>query len=126
MPIVSNAGPILSFARAGKLGLLQSVVTELFLPDAVGEEIGDALLKRAPWLKLRTVRNHTLVATLPQKLHLGEREAIVLAEELNAVLLIDEREARGEARKRGLNTSVVSAFSSAQRSRTPRPNQAGP
>ena len=110
MPIVSNAGPILSFARAGKLDLLQSVVTELFLPDAVGEEIGEALLKQAPWLKLRTVRDHTLVATLPQKLHLGEREAIVLAEELNAVLLIDEREACGEARKRVLRSSQSAAL----------------
>ena len=75
MPIVSNAGPILSFARADKLGLLQSVVTELIIPDAVADELGDALLKQAPWLKPRTVRDHKLIATLPQKLHLGEREA---------------------------------------------------
>lgn len=56
----------------------------------------------APWLKRHSVRDRELVADLPQKLHLGEREAIVLAMELNAELLIDDREARKAATARGV------------------------
>jgi predicted nucleic acid-binding protein len=39
MIIVSDSGPIISFARAGHLDLLKQVTTELIIPDAVFEEI---------------------------------------------------------------------------------------
>lgn len=42
------------------------------------------------------------VNQLPPSLGLGEREAIVLSEELKAYLLIDDRLARKEAEKRGI------------------------
>jgi hypothetical protein len=37
--IVSDAGPILSFARSGLLELLRSVVGELIIPTAVQNEL---------------------------------------------------------------------------------------
>lgn len=40
---------------------------------------------------------------LPHKLHLGEREAIALTKELGGILLVDEREARKEARRVGID-----------------------
>ena len=45
MKIVADSGPIISFARAGRLDLLKQVTNELIIPDAVFEEIvvsGDA------------------------------------------------------------------------------------
>jgi predicted nucleic acid-binding protein len=39
MIIVADSGPIISFARAGRLDLLKQVTTELIIPDAVFEEI---------------------------------------------------------------------------------------
>lgn len=102
MPIVSNAGPILSFARAGNLGLLHQVVAELLIPGAVAEELGQTLTAGAPWIMRGSVRDHRLVDSLPQRLHLGEREAIVPAIELGATLLIDDREARRDALQREL------------------------
>jgi len=42
--IVSDAGPILSFARAGRLDLLRQVVGELIIPDAVVQEIEEDIL----------------------------------------------------------------------------------
>lgn len=39
MKIVSDAGPILSFARAGRLEILRQVVGELIIPQAVVEEL---------------------------------------------------------------------------------------
>jgi predicted nucleic acid-binding protein len=39
MSIVSDAGPMLSFARANHLDLLRQVVGRLVIPDAVYEDI---------------------------------------------------------------------------------------
>jgi predicted nucleic acid-binding protein len=59
MPIVSDAGPILSFARSGLLELLRSVVRELVIPTAVRNElwtgertrIGTVALAEEVWIK---------------------------------------------------------------------------
>ena len=37
--IIADAGPIIAFARIGRLALLQQVVGELVVPDAVYEEL---------------------------------------------------------------------------------------
>jgi predicted nucleic acid-binding protein len=53
-PIVSDAGPLISFARAGSLGLLQRVVQRLLVPEAVYGEVvvrGADRLSRAPQKK---------------------------------------------------------------------------
>jgi predicted nucleic acid-binding protein len=42
------------------------------------------------------------VEILPRKLHIGEREAIVLAQELGSALLVDDSEARREAQRLGI------------------------
>jgi len=88
--LVSDAGPIISAARARQLGLLRSVVDRLVLPQAVYEEIviggagrpGSEAEALASWTEVRPVARPEEVLTLPQKLGAGEREAIVLAEEL--------------------------------------------
>lgn len=111
MPIVSDSGPILSFARAHRLDLLHQVVGELIIPEAVYEDIvvhgagkpGAEEVQYASWIACEQVRDRSLVDQLPQKLGLGEREAIVLAKELDAALLADEHEARKEALGLGIN-----------------------
>ena len=110
MPIVSDAGPILSFARSGLLGLLRSVAGELIIPTAVQNElwtggrgkIGAVAIAEAEWIKEQRVVNRSLVEILPRKLHLGEIEAIALAHELGSALLVDDREARKEAQRLGI------------------------
>ena len=110
MPIVSEAGPILSFARSGLLELLRSVVRELIIPTAVHDELwtrgrtkaGTVAISEEEWIKEQRILNRSLVGILPRKLHLGEREAIVLAQELGSALLVDDREARKEAQRLGI------------------------
>src|SRR5919198_453530 len=105
MSMVSDSGPILSFARANRLDLLRQVVDALFIPDAVYDDIvirgagkpGSEEVVQSSWIHRRSVHDRTLVDQLPAQLHLGEREAIVLARELGLVLLIDERAARRAA-----------------------------
>lgn len=103
--IVSNSGPILSFVRANNLELLHQVVSELIIPEAVYEEIavqgaaklGVREVADSLWIKHRPLGDYSLAEGLPHKLGIGEREAIALAKELNARLLIDDREARKQA-----------------------------
>jgi predicted nucleic acid-binding protein len=89
MEVVSNSGPILSFARAHCLHLLRDVVGTLTIPDAVYEDIvvrgagklGADDIRQVAWITRAGVQDRTFVDQLPHKLHLGEREALALAKE---------------------------------------------
>jgi predicted nucleic acid-binding protein len=108
--IVADTGPVIAFARLGRLDLLAAVVGVLIIPDAVYEELvgrghdrpGAAEVAQGTWIHRRTVTDSARVAQLPPALHRGEREAIILAEELQAQLLIDEQRGREVATARGL------------------------
>src|SRR6266851_3999465 len=66
-------------------------------PDAVGRWI----LEPREWLRVR--RPMVRLPKFPAKLGAGEREAITLAEEISAeLLLVDDGTGRQEARRRGL------------------------
>ena len=108
--IVADAGPIIAFARVGRLALLQQVVTELVVPHAVYEDLvikgrgrpGAAEVERSTWIRRLTIRDQEALAHLPRVLGQGEREAIVLAGEEHAVLLADDWKARETAEQRGI------------------------
>lgn len=108
--IVADAGPIIAFARIGRLDLLRQVVGELVIPEAVYEDLvlkgkerpGAAEVERGEWISRKAVTDQVALAQLPQGLHPGEREAILLAQELGAQLLIDEKRGRQLAADRGL------------------------
>jgi predicted nucleic acid-binding protein len=108
--IVADSGPIIAFARIERLDLLRQVVGELVIPAAVYEELtgrgherpGAAEIIRGEWIQRRIVGDYANVAQLPPVLHAGEREAMVLAEELHAQLLIDEQRGRNMATARGV------------------------
>jgi predicted nucleic acid-binding protein len=107
---VADTGPIIAFARLGRLDLLSDVVGVLIIPDAVYEELvvrgqerpGAAEVAQGTWIHRRAVTDSARIAQLPPALHRGEREAIILAEELQAQLLIDEQRGRAIAAARGL------------------------
>src|SRR5487761_1173376 len=103
--IVSDAGPIIIFARIGRLPLLRDVTGSLQIPDAVYDEIvvkkggmpGAAEVEQADWIRRTVVAGRSLLDRLPSGLHAGEREAIALAREQDAQLLVDETGARRAA-----------------------------
>ena len=109
--IVADTGPLIAFARIGRLDLLQQVVGQLVIPQAVYDDLvlkgrgrsGAAELERASWIQRRAITDRAALARLPRNLHLGESEAIVLAEELGAQLLMDERRGRQVAIDRGID-----------------------
>lgn len=107
MIIVSNSGPIISFARAGHLELLKQVLQEIRIPEAVYEDIvikgkrkpGAPEVEAQEWIRKERIKDRSKIDQLLARLGLGEKEAIVLAKELGAILLIDDLSARKEAEK---------------------------
>lgn len=103
--IVADSGPLITFARVNQLGLLRTMLPSLVVPEAVYQELavrgtgrpGAAAVARGDWVKRASVTHLDLVHRFPRRLHLGEREAIALAVELELPLLIDELAGRSEA-----------------------------
>ena len=110
MIIVSNAGPLIALARIGKLDLLKQFM-QIYIPNEVYEQVvvkgegkpGSTEVKESDWFITKEVKNTLAVGSLTIELEKGEAEAIILALELNAELvLIDESIARDIAKSRGL------------------------
>ena len=107
---VSDSSPVISFARAKKLHLIQKVCNEIIIPPAVYDEIvvrgkdkpGAAEIKKASWISVQKPKNQIEVEKLGRQFDWGESEAIILAEELKAILLADEGIIIKEARRRSL------------------------
>ena len=108
--MVADTGPLIAFARIRHFNLLQRVIGELIIPEAVYDELvgkgrqrpGAAEVERAEWVQRRTITNQASISNLPSTLHAGERHAILLAQELGLGLLIDERRGRTVAAERGV------------------------
>lgn len=109
--VVSNTSPIINLAFAGLLDLLPKLYGDVAIPEAVWQEIvvrgegqpGAAELQQAAWVHVRTANNRELVLALRQELDAGEAEAIVVALESQAdILLMDERLGRETAQHLGL------------------------
>lgn len=97
MSIISNASPLINLARIRQFHLLRQLYSEIIIPAGVWREIvvegsgqpGAEEVKAADWIKTETVQNEKLVHALRQELDAGEAEAIALAVEKRAELLLD-------------------------------------
>ncbi len=110
MSIVSNVSPLINLARINKLDLLPRLYDSVLIPQAVWDEVvvqgvgqpGAEEVNSASWIKRSTVVSAPLVQALRQDLDAGEAEAIALALETKAeLLLMDERLGRETARHMG-------------------------
>lgn len=113
MIVISDTSAITNLAAIQHLHLLPHLYSQVTVPEAVYRELADIdppvpgtlEAQSADWLQVRPVTNFTVVARLRNegRLDPGESEAIALAMELNAdLLLIDERRGRAEADQLGL------------------------
>lgn len=64
--------------------------------------VGATELAEAPWLRVRQPRGAQMVVRFGAMLQPGESEAITLANELSALLLLDDRRARRAAARIGV------------------------
>lgn len=111
MIVVSNTSPSINLAAVAHLQLLQQLYGRVLLPAAVYHEIavrgagqpGAAEVRTLAWIETRIVSDRTLVPALTLELDEGEAEALTLAVEQQAdLLLLDERRARRAAARLGL------------------------
>jgi len=116
MPTVSNTSPLLNLAIIGRLELARAQFGSVVVPPAVAGEFrleegrpGSSALRRAAedgWIAVEEPSDDPLIRTLRQDLDRGESEAITLAVEKEAgLILLDEREGRRRARNVGLEVT---------------------
>ena len=112
MIVVSDTSTLINLAWIDRFSLLEQLYGSLLIPSAVWQEAvengvgqpGSAEIKSADWIQIVKIQNIPLVVALQQDLDTGEAEAIALAVEQNAgLLLIDERLGRIMASRFGLS-----------------------
>jgi predicted nucleic acid-binding protein len=123
--VVSDTSPVLNLARIGRLELLPSLYKQVLIPSAVFDELTASKrdlppaidLASEPWLIVASVTDQRRVQELRENLDPGEAEAIVLAIEHRAdLLLVDERRARRTATAAGLSvTGLLGVVARAKR-----------
>ncbi len=118
MPVVvSDTSPLRYLIAAGQADLVGKLFGTVLIPRAVEREILDPhspssvqqwMAQRPAWLQIRDVQSRPDVG-LTEQLDPGEADAIHLAVELRAeVLIMDERRGRQIAAARGI--TVIGAF----------------
>ena len=110
--VVSNSSILIHLSRIGKLWLLKEIFGKVVIPKAVYKECivegkaGSDEIKSSEWIEVREIRDLNLKKVLQMLLDEGEAEAIVLALESNAdLILLDETEARKIAKGLGLKVT---------------------
>jgi len=101
MAIVSDTSPIIAFSNIKKIEIFNKVYGNIYIPEAVRAEIlkggnkpGVKEVQQYKWFKTAKIKNTNEAKKLNQFIGLGESEAIVLADEMNLLLLCDDGKAR--------------------------------
>jgi len=103
MIVVSDTTAISGLIQVGRVELLRQMFGEVHVPAAVRDELLHSHHALPAFLQIDTVADRLEVARLEHELDLGEAEAIVLAKELRAdVLLMDEKIGRRVAQREGV------------------------
>jgi predicted nucleic acid-binding protein len=115
--VVSDTSPITNLAAISQLNLLQQLYSHLIIPTAVYNEMvkvdqlvpGAVEVQTLPWIQTQAVADYQQIIVIQsskENIDVGEAEAIVLAVELKAdLLLMDERRGRAVATSYGLNVT---------------------
>ena len=111
--VISNTSPIFYLHRLRLLDLLQELYQKIIIPKAVvaeleigrrqGEDVPE--IDNYKWIETRAIRS-SQVLRLSTDFGSGEAEVLALAlEELDSLVIIDEKLARKIARLRGLRVT---------------------
>lgn len=113
MTVVSDSSPLITLARIGQLALLPKLYCRIVITPQVYREVvidgaglaGSAEIPASTWIDVQAIVGREGMAAIQgtSSLGAGELSVILLAEELNAnLVLIDEVKARRAAQQRGL------------------------
>jgi len=112
--IVSDASPLITLAKIGRLELLPQLYRAIIVTSQVYAEVvskgsglaGSSEIANAKWIVRKAVDDAVKLSTMQEEfgLGIGEVSTILLGKELNAdVLLVDEAKARKAAQRQGLS-----------------------
>lgn len=114
MIVVADSSVLIGLSSIGQLHLLKVLLNEeILIPSAVWSEVveqgggrpGANQIKSSAWISVRKVNDSDLLRLLKKDLDAGESEAIALAKEIKAkLILLDERDARRIAQSLSLKT----------------------
>ena len=115
MIVVSDTSAISNLAAIGQLILLKQLYNTVVIPNAVHKEligspafVDNEPLSKYDWIQVRDVRDRALVKEYLEELDIGESEAIALALEIKAeLLLLDEKDGRRIAKEKGLKRTGI-------------------
>jgi predicted nucleic acid-binding protein len=108
MIVVSDTGPLIALAKADRLHILERLFGQVKIPPAVHRELlagrwpeaarlDEALSRFIQVVQLSPFPSKVQTETL--RLDPGERQAIALAYELGALIVVDDRLGRAAARR---------------------------
>jgi predicted nucleic acid-binding protein len=99
--VVADASPLVFLSKLGALALLEKCISHILVPKAVVEEIRGVILPG--FVKVQTVSqvgSASVQEALERRLHRGELEVTILAQESNAdAVLMDDLLARRHAKR---------------------------
>jgi uncharacterized protein len=103
MIVVSDTSPLTALLTVNASDILPQLFAEVIVPRAVWQELQHSHPAWPAWLKARDVADAQETRRLAAVVDQGEAEAIELAKELRAeLLLIDERKGRRLATQEGV------------------------
>ena len=103
--IIVNSTPLIALAKANKLEILRGMYEHIIIPEAVYREVtekDDVVAQRIEaareWIEVRKVDSNLDRRMYKAKLHDGEVEVMLLAQEIGAdAVIIDDGAARKTA-----------------------------
>lgn len=119
MLIVCDSSILISLSSINHLWILKKLSDRVIIPEKVYEEVviagsgkpGAFEISKSVWLERKTATNLNYVKRLCKVLNPGESEAIALAKELKADLIVlDDELARKIARNEGFKVSGLLAL----------------
>ena len=117
--VIANASPLINLAAIECMELVREYHGRIAVPPAVWREVviegegkpgaSELVAARSDgWIQVMAPTNESLIGLLKRELDEGEAEAIALAVERNAdLILLDERDARRAAATLGLQRTGV-------------------
>jgi predicted nucleic acid-binding protein len=106
--VIVNSTPIIGLANIGKLDLLRLVYQKITIPQAVFDElispsVRQQVLKNRDWIQVEHIQDASQKQMYRAKLHAGEVEVMILAQEKKAdLVLLDDNAAKKTAKYLGL------------------------
>ena len=108
--VVSNTTPLIALANIRQLDLLKKLYGEVIIPKAVVDEIitepAKSSVINSDWIVVKEIKDQDDRKLFKAKLHAGEVEVMILAQEIGAeLLLMDDNAAKKTAKYLGLTVT---------------------